>query len=975
MPSLSLEFILFVLFLILIAIALDVALIRAWRRHKKMQKKDPAASSTPAPGRQFPFSLFRRSPATTKPEAGSIPPPPVKNLPVAAAVLQGASVKGKARAGRKFSASPPASEAPRASAKAGSAVAESPDNIGSGHARNSAGGGLPGKTTHVQVSVDLPEGETVRVTIESLGTGKAPQAVGTERWISGAAGRPAIAVSPAARLPGPAAGEFADTALNRLQAAARNAFSTFWESARTSGRSLFYLALVIYLLTRLTGLTRWPIYFFTDEAVQTNFAAELWKGGLTWHNGEVLPTFFENAGQYEMNFSVYSQIVPYLIFGKSVFVNRAVSVLVTLLGMAAVGLMLKKSFRLPQWWSGVLMLSIIPAWFIHSRTSFESAEAVAFYAVFLYFYFLYREENPKYLFPALFFGALCAYTYSPAQMVMLVCGVLLLLSDLRYHCQHRKTALLGLLFLGVLALPYIRFLIEHPSANKEQLAIVSSVWLRNIPVTEKLQLYVGEYLKGFDPRYWYLPNAPESIYHDIARHLMKGYGHIALWSLPFALAGLLLCLGNMRHSRFRVLLIALLAAPSGAALAQITVTRSLFIVVPVALLTSIGIGWLLILLEARGEETPEFLDVWRDRVRRFLALLSSYRRTRSIPAVGRGLRAFWSRWQAQTDQALQNFRGIARIPRFTLSLGLFAVLTFVNGYMLWDGLANGPTWYTDYQLYGMQYGGEQLSTALQEYLKVNPDTNFIITTSWANGTDELFRFFLPEDFRYRAGTVDEYMQSVLPIAEQDVFVTTLGEYQRAEASGRFAEIRVEETIPYPDGTPGFYFVRLRYIDNIQQIIDQEKAAQAQPVEETLDLRGEKIRVVHSRFDNGSIASGFDGDARSLMRTQTANPMMLEMYFPAPRRFTAVHILVGGGPTRLTVFVFPVGGGDPVEKSTEVPRASDFRDVAVTLDEPVESEQLRLEILTVGEGEPNHVHVYEMRLEAVGWESGPAIPVP
>jgi hypothetical protein len=968
MPTQNIELIPFVLLLILIAVALDTALIRAWRRHIKLRKRDAAPGLTPAPARRSLWSLFR--PPAAKPETGIVQKPRAEKLPSPAAMRQGATarVKTKTRASRKMSSSPMVPEAPRAAAKAGPA-AESPGQIDSPPTRVKAGGGQRGKTARVQVSVDLPEGESVRVTIESVGKGKASAAVQTERWVSGASGHPA------ARLPAPAAGEAVETGWNRLRSAAQNGLSSFWLSARTSGRSLFYLALAIYLLSRIIGLTRWPIYFFTDEAVQTNFAAELWKGGLTWHNGEVLPTFFENAGQYEMNFSVYVQLIPYLIFGNSVFVNRAVSVLVTLLGMAAVGLLLKRTFRLPQWWSGVLILSIIPAWFLDSRTSFESAEAVALFAVSIYFYSLYREENPNYLFPALFFGALCAYTYSPAQMVILVSGVLLLLSDLRYHWQHRRTALLGLLFLSVLALPYVRFLVEHPNANKEQLAIVSSLWLRNIPFIDKLRLYLAEYAKGFDPRYWYLPNPPEPVYHDIVRHLMKGYGHIALWSLPLGLIGLLITLGNLRQSRFRLLLIALLAAPSGAALAQITITRSLFVVVPVALMTTIGIGWLLILPEARGAETPAYLDSWRDRFRRFFALIATLRRTRGIPAVGSGVRAFWNRWQEQADLAMQNFRGIARIPRFTLSLGLFAVLAFVNIYMLWDALANGPTWYNEYELYGMQYGGEQLTSALQDYRRKNPDVNFIVTTSWANGTDELFRFFLPEGFPYHSGTVDEYMESVLPIADQDILVMTSGEYQRAQASGRFAEINIEETIPYPDGTPGFYFTRLRYVDNIQQIIDEEKAALAQPVEEILDLNGEEIRVVHSRLDNGTIASGFDGDPRSLMRTQTANPMAVELFFPQPHLFTRIHILAGGGPTRLTAYVYPSDGGDPAVKSAEVPRASEFRDVVVTLDQPVESTYLRLEILTVGEGEPNHVHVYEMRLEAVGWESGPAIPMP
>lgn len=960
MPITDLDLIPYFVFLLFLAIAMDLALLLAWRRHKKKRRISGAGENKTGGGRRSFSSLFGRFGGTRKSVAQTVPEEADlrKDNPAREASVPAGITSSESHSADATPAAPASAPAPAA----GIAPAADPQSG-------------PAPTTRVQVTVDLPKGEAVRVTIESLGTGSAPPAVTTDRLSPSGISHPSGAGRPTAGTVQAGGDNPVTKFFHSLGTAISGAFASFGSSARISGRSLFFLALALYLLLRLIGLTHWPIFFFTDEAVQTNFAAELWKGGLTWHDGEVLPTFFENAGQYEMNFSVYVQLVPYLMFGKSVFVNRAVSVLITLLGAAAAGLILKKAFRIPHWWSGVLIFSMIPAWFLHSRTSFEAAEAVAFFAVFLYFYMLYRSENPRYLYPALFFGALCAYTYSPAQIVMVVAGVLLLFSDLRYHWQHKKTALAGLFLLALCSLPYVRFLVMHPDGNKDQLAIVSSLWLRDIPLLNKLQIYVGEWLKGFDPRYWYLVNPPEPIYNDIVRHLMKGYGHIALWTLPFGLGGLLICLTNLRSSAFRTLLIALIAAPAGAAMAQITITRSLFVVFPVALLTAIGILWFLTLFEARGGETPGFLESGREGIRRLLARLRTFRDARQAGAGPRGVRAFFRRWTEKARAALPAIDGIARIPRFAIGAGLFIFLAFVNIYMLWDGLANGPTWYTDYQLYGMQYGGEQLSAALQDFRQKHPESNFIVSTSWANGTDELLSFFLPEDFRYRAGTVDEYMQSGIPIADQDLFVLTPVEYTRAQASNRFAEIRVEETLPYPDGTPGFYFARLRYVPGILEIIQQEKAALAEPVEETLDLNGVSIHVTHSRFDSGTMASAFDHNSYSLIRTQTANPMILDMVFSVPQRFTSIQVLVGGGPTRLTAVFQPEEGGTPVKQTVEVPRSSDFRLLTITLPDPVESATLHLEVLTVGEGEPNHVHVYEMRLEAEGWTSGPLVPVP
>ncbi len=293
--------------------------------------------------------------------------------------------------------------------------------------------------------------------------------------------------------------------------------------------------------------------------------------------------------------------------------------------------------------------------------------------------------------------------------------------------------------------------------------------------------------------------------------------------------------------------------------------------------------------------------------------------------------------------------------------------------MLWDSLTNGPTWYENYELYGMQYGGQQLTTALVDYYSAHPDANLIVSSAWANGTDEIFTFFLPENFPMRVGTVMEYIQSYIPIQPQDVFVMTSEEYTNAQNSGKFSEIRIDQTLNYPNGQPGFYFAHLTYVPDVQEIIAAEKAELSKPVEEQIVLGGETVRVVHSRFDMGDLTAGFDGNLFSLMRSQQDNPLYLDMFFPAVHRFTRVSVRVGGAPTRLVLTVYPAAGGDPAVFSATVERASDYRDVEILLSEPAEGSHIRVEVETVGEGEPAHVHVYEVVLEAEGWKSGNAAP--
>ena len=961
MSKVPLEFASFFIVLLVIAAAFDLWLLRAWNRSRRQQKRNSVEKD---------FTPTSLKPGSTK--KGFVQPavPGVEPKPGAAS----SAIAGR-RPPKGSQSSPPVIEIGPAdppaarSKRAGKTVSQK---------ASLSVQGSSGRAAHVDISMEIPEGESIRLTLESISPGTAFPTAGK---VSAESSRvqtinAGVAAAAGAAHPRPGRGRsLLSSFSHNIQTSGRSLFSSFFNDVQSTGRTLFYLSLGIYLLTRLIGLAQWPIYFFTDEAVQTNFAAGLVKGNFVWQN-EFLPTFFNNAGQFEMNVSVYVQVIPYLIFGKSVFVTRAVSVLITLLGAAAIGWILRRIFRLPLWWSGVLLFSIIPVWFLHSRTAFEPAESITFYIAFLYFYMRYRNDKPWMLLPALVFGALSAYTYSPAQIITAATGGLLFLSDLPYHWRHKLIALAGFGLLIILALPYVRFLVLHPEGNSEQLAIVGSYWVNNHPLIEKLKLLFMEYLKGFDPRYWYLPYPPEGVYQTIIRHLMKGYGHLALWTLPFTLAGLLLCLWNIHLSKFRTVLITLLAAPLGGAIAQITITRVLFMVVPSALLTALGVSWVLGLFERYdGPELPDFLAVWRERAAGLVTVLPALRGTAAGQTNDLGVREFFRRWKNRTAQSASASLGLARVPYLTIALGLFLILGSVNGYMLWDALVHGPTWYHDYSLYGMQYGGEQLTSALMKYKQDRPDANLIVSTSWANGTDEIFTFFLPDGVISSTDSIRSYIQNYIPINAQDVIVMTAEEYKTAQSSGRFAAISVLQTLPYPDGTPGFLFTHPVYIDNIQEVITAEKAELAKPVEEDVNLSGEIIHVVHSRLDMGNLANGFDGDPYSVIRTLQDNPMYLDLFFPAAHSFTAFHARVGGAPTQLTVKIYPLDGSDPIVYTTEVPRASDYRDLVITLPAPVESSHIRLEIETVGESPPTHVHVYEIQMEGVGWKSGTANPTP
>jgi hypothetical protein len=206
--------------------------------------------------------------------------------------------------------------------------------------------------------------------------------------------------------------------------------------------------------------------------------------------------------------------------------------------------------------------------------------------------------------------------------------------------------------------------------------------------------------------------------HDLNRHPMRGYGHILLVFLPFVIIGLLQVIRKFRQSEYRLLLIALLAAPAGAALIRLGITRALVMVIPIAILTTIGVNLLL-----------EFVE----------------------------------------GESLSKTR---------LSLALFAVLSLFNFSMMRDALVNGPTWYTDYSMGGMQYGASQLFDEVLDYRRENPDVELRVSPSWANGTDVLARFFSPDPMPFSMGAIDGYLNDVQPLNLNMVFVVTPEEMER-----------------------------------------------------------------------------------------------------------------------------------------------------------------------------------------------------
>ena len=666
------------------------------------------------------------------------------------------------------------------------------------------------------------------------------------------------------------------------------------------GALLFGLGVLVYLFTRLYRLADFPIYFFGDEAAQTLYAEQLVQSHFKNASGIWFPVYIQAAAsRWTPLLSMYFHALTYSLFGKSIFVTRATSALISVLAGVSVSLALKCAFKARYWWAGILLVGLTPAYFLHSRTAFETAITTAFYGAFVLFYLLYRVRSGRFLYPAMVMGAATFYTYSNAQAVMAAAAGLLFLSDLPYHLKQGRRILYGLLLLGVLALPFIAFRLKQPDAVGEHLRMVNSYIVQPISLAEKVVTYLGKYAYGLSPAYWFVPNV-----HDLQRHRMAGIAQIYTLMLPLFLVGLTVALWRFRSPQYRAVILAGMAAPAGAALLEIGIPRVLVFIIPANLLIGIGLEWLLIRLE---------------------------------------------RW----------------VPGRLAAWAVFAILAGGNLLLLRTALVDGPLMFRDYGLYGMQYGARQIfEQAVPEILKRDPQTQVLISSTWANGADNFIRFFVPEADRgrVRMDGIEAYLFRKLSLSRDMLFVMTPAEYAKAAESLKFKNVVIEDQIPYPDGTPGFYLVRMEYADDADEIFALEQEIRRQLVESLVVVDDQAWQLRYSQIDMGSPELMFDGDHFTLMRGLEANPFILEIAFPEPRPVTGLEADFGLMDVVLKVSLY-AGDEDPkpVVYTLERKKVTDPI-VSMPFDAPPpQVSRVRIEILNPLVGESANIHIRELDL--------------
>ncbi len=127
------------------------------------------------------------------------------------------------------------------------------------------------------------------------------------------------------------------------------------------------------------------------------------------------------------------------------------------------------------------------------------------------------------------------------------------------------------------------------------------------------------------------------------------------------------------------------------------------------------------------------------------------------------------------------------------------------------------------------------------------------------------------------------------------------------------------------------------------------------------MGSEVWQVKYSYLDLGSIENAFDGDPNSLLRTMEANPLVVEIDFPNPRSVHSVQVKVGGPPAAVDLYFTDING-EVIPFTRTIVETPSPRNVLFDLEEEITATRLRIEVNSVRDQEPAHVHLWEIGIE-------------
>lgn len=347
---------------------------------------------------------------------------------------------------------------------------------------------------------------------------------------------------------------------------------------------LFLLIVTIFLCSRLYKIDQIPGSVYWDEAsIGYNAYSILKTGSDEW--GTFLPVHFKAFGEYKLPVYIYSVAFFESILGLNVVAVRLPAVLFSLGSLIMIFLLSRKIFNDTKLALIVSFIFAISPWFfIFSRTGYEVTAGLFFMLLGIYLFFQYKR-HPQFFISSAASFLLAVYSYNSFRLLLPFVGMwLLLILIVNKRIYIRENLIYGLIAGIIFLVGCIPIAGLYLSSDGLERFNEVSIYHAGDSRSEALFTFGKNYLAHFDPFYLFLSGDSNLRSHT------GGVGELYWFSLPFLLIGLLFCLRHRKLAHLFVLFL-LLIAPIPAALTKESphALRSLFMIVPLSILTAIGI--------------------------------------------------------------------------------------------------------------------------------------------------------------------------------------------------------------------------------------------------------------------------------------------------------------------------------------------------------------------------------------------------
>lgn len=311
-------------------------------------------------------------------------------------------------------------------------------------------------------------------------------------------------------------------------------------------KTLIALILIcgFFLLTRLLFLSQIPASLYWDEA-SIGYNAYSISENLTDEWGDFLPVHFRAFGEFKLPVYIYSTAVFVKLFGLNEWTIRLPAVLYSLSVIILVFLISKKIFLKNGEKIGLLgsfILSVIPWFFLVSRTGFEATSGAAFFCLGFYL-FLFSNKNFFIKMLTLFVFILSIYSYNSFRIITPFFLVWVFLTWFRE--SNKKNFLLVILLLGLFFIsfyPAVKLNFTEETSRFKTASILSGQ--KNILST--FYRFSSNYLSHFSPDYLFISGDKNLRSHT------GFYGMLYILDIIFILTAIL---GTIKTREKKLLLI------------------------------------------------------------------------------------------------------------------------------------------------------------------------------------------------------------------------------------------------------------------------------------------------------------------------------------------------------------------------------------------------------------------------------------